>query len=136
MRKGKNGSLQICKSLSSDEVVIVSVRRSVSVWNLKSKSRVSIWQSSEKTNTAESFDVCRSTGVCVVGCSEGAIEIRDVYSGLLYKRLEHRRIPSKVSMTHVAITQSGGNIIGGSGEKIYKFCKKYNLSSPYPCEFN
>jgi len=131
--KGWNGKLQICKSLSPDEVVIVS-GWSITVWNLNSKLRVAIWQSSMKTNNAGSFDVCRTAGVCVLGCLHGAIEIRDVYSGLLYRRLEHHRIQN-IPLTHVAISLSGENILAGNGAKIYKFSKKYN-QPPSPCEFS
>jgi len=130
--QGKNFSLQICKSLSSDEVVIVSGRKSVSVWNLKSKARVANWQCVEKVNSPESFDVCRTTGLCVLG-SYGAIEIRDIYSGLLHKRIEHHRISRKISLTHVGISQDGLCIVAGSGQKIYKFSQKYKENSR--CEF-
>jgi len=133
MHKGKTGNLQICKSLSSDEVVIV-FGWSITVWNLKSKLRVAIWQSSVRTNSAGSFDVCRTSSVCVLGCLHGAIEIRDVYSGLLYKRLEHRRIEN-MPLTHVAISIRGENIIAGNGAKIYKISKKYN-QSPSALEFS
>jgi len=130
--QGKNFSLQICKSLSCDEVVIVSRRKSVAVWNVKSKVRVASWQCSEKVSSPESFDVCRTTGLCVLGAF-GAIEIRDIYTGLLHKRIEHHRIPRKISLTHVGISQDGLCIVAGSGQKIYKFSKKYKENSR--CEF-
>jgi len=133
--KGTNGKLQTCKILSPDEIVLVSERSSVSIWSLTSKSRVGIWKSSEMTKSAESFDVCRTTGVCVIGCTGGAIEIRDVCTGLLHKRIEHRRIPEKISFTHVGIARDGQCIVAGSGEKIYKFSKKYDQNWRSPCEF-
>jgi len=125
VKQGINGSLLTCKSLSSEEVVLVSIRKKVSVWNLKSQSRVSIWQSTNMTKTSASFDVCKTFGVCVLGCS-ACIEIRDVYSGFLHKRIVNSRIPSKIKFTHIGIAQDGQIIVAGSGALIYKFSNEYN----------
>jgi len=130
--KGANGRLEVGKSLSADEVVLVSVRGSVSVWSLLGKSRVAFWNSLEKTRSAGSFDLCRTTGVCVLGCEGGAIEIRDIYTGSLHKRIEHHRIKK---ITHIGIAKNGRYICAGAGVKYYKYSDKYNRKTLSPCEF-
>jgi len=125
----ENGGLQVCKSLSANEVVIVLGWKHVSVWNLVSKKRVVSWRCSEKTKSPDSFALNRKFNVCVLGCVGGIVEIRDVYSGKLYKRLSNSRISKSTIFTHVGIDEDGDVIIAGSGMLLFKFCKPYESCS-------
>jgi len=123
LRAIANGDLQNCKSLSANEVVVVSGWHHVLVLNIKTNSQVASWRCNAKTKTFESFDLSRTLGVCILGCIEGSVEIRDVHSGKLYRRICCARIPKTVSLTHVGVDEVRGTIIAGSGAMLYKFSK-------------
>jgi len=125
----ENGGLQVCKTLSANEVVIILGWRHVSVWDTVLKKRVVSWRCSEKTKSPASFALNRKFNVCVLGCVGGIVEIRDVYSGKLYKRLTNSRISKSMSFTHVGIDEDGDVIIAGSGMLLFKFNKPYKSTS-------
>jgi len=128
LRATANGDLQICKTLSANEVVVVSGWHHVLVLNIKTNSNVASWRCNAKTKTFESFDVNKPLGVCILGCIEGTVEIRDVYSGQLYRRISSARIPKHVSLTHVGVDENRGTIIAGSGAMLYMFRKPHILT--------